>query len=1316
MKKFARILFISAFVLMAGSCLSDPVAPNNDPSIPMVSYDEESLTRRSVTLQGTLSGQLSNVIEYGFELAEGSLESDYILCFKNPPKDGNSFTYTAEIQHDVSYEFRAYVSNGQEKKYSRIGHFKAPNTSKATLSEVELKGHLLSANIEDSGGRTITDVGFVYAKVNDPKTIKKSQKYSARWNADSTGFSLDMSAFAFGETYYFLAYATDSEDDNGYSHEPLKVVFDDSFLVDIEDEHFNAYLINNFDTNNDRKLSYGELAAIKAIDVRTDEILSIMEINWMPNLEKLSCCGSRVGSGKLKDSIDVSKNTLLTTLRCDNNQIKTLDLSNTPIIDTLSISGNLFDQIDISQYSRMTYLDCRNNPVDTIYLLANQRVNILKEKETNLFYLLTGFSILPNSLSMRMNETISLEVLLSPEDAVEEARQVLWQSTDTQIAVVSEDGVVSGCGDGNCSIVATCWGWTDTCVITICPVPTDSISLNQILCQIPLRESRSLIATVFPEDATDKTIKWSSSDESVATVSQEGVITAVSVGTCYVTAACGEKKAVCEVMAVIPVSEVLFDQKTKEVYVEEKIPLNATIIPDNATIKRLDWTSSDSSVAVVDSTGIVTPVGKGTCTITATPLFGKAAMFECVVVSEAPFFADAVFQDYIYTNFDTNRDGFLSRTEAMAIISIVVCTDNIESMDEIRYFQNLETLRCYGNGPSGWSGKYVGYGKLTSLDLSNNTKLRYLTCSKNNLISLDLSKNLQLKGVDCGYNQLISINYSSLDGLEYLYCRENLLETLDVSRCPNLRSLDCNSNKIVEMDFSNNEYLEFLDCSWNGLSVLEVAKNKNLKRLGCSGNNLTELNVSHNISLEELFCYFNQLHSLDVTQNKLLKILQCYTNSISSLVLSSNTQLQELSCNDNPLSSLDISNNTKLQKLSCANNQLSELKVTNQVELQELYCERNQLGSIDLSQNPKLKILYCGDNLLTELQIDHLSDLNALGCENNKLSTLDLSNCTKLKRLICRGNENMAFITMWTGFSPDELDYYEIGNSGFRVTTAEDDETEIEIEDPAFKEYLLHTYDLNGNGKLSVKEASHILLIDVCTDNITSLKGIEYFVNLRNLSCYGSLGIDPVSGLVYYLGSLSTLDISKNTLLTSINCPGNKLTTLDVSNNTDLETLFCSSNQLTELDVSKNTSLTTLGCVGNKIITLDVSKNTALIALHCDRNLLSKLDVSKCTALVWLYCSDNQLVSLDVSKNVSLRFLDCYGNQLTNLDVSKNVSLQSLSCGSNQLTSLDVSHNAALTYLSCRSNQLLTEIWLKTGQTIAEFYYDTSITTIIYKE
>ena len=166
--------------------------------------------------------------------------------------------------------------------------------------------------------------------------------------------------------------------------------------------------------------------------------------------------------------------------------------------------------------------------------------------------------------------------------------------------------------------------------------------------------------------------------------------------------------------------------------------------------------------------------------------------------------------------------------------------------------------------------------------------------------------------------------------------------------------------------------------------------------------------------------------------------------------------------------------------------------------------------------------------------------------------------------------------------------------------------------DANFRSYVSDaTVDLNQDGYLSDEEINKKRYIYVQEHNITSLKGIEFFTKLLELSCYKN--------------QLTELDVSKNTMLTELRCGHNPLTELDVSKNKALEKLECQHSQLTSLVFSKNTLLTYLRCDYNQLTTLNVSGCSSLATLYCHDNQLTSLDVSKNTALTRLFCSSNQI-------------------------------------------------------------------------------------------
>ena len=246
----------------------------------------------------------------------------------------------------------------------------------------------------------------------------------------------------------------------------------------------------------------------------------------------------------------------------------------------------------------------------------------------------------------------------------------------------------------------------------------------------------------------------------------------------------------------------------------------------------------------------------------------------------------------------------------------------------------------------------------------------------------------------------------------------------------------------------------------------------------------------------------------------------------------------------------------------------------------------------------------------------------------------------------------------------------------------------IIFEDENFKAYMVANFDKDKDGEISREEALSVTKIEVNTDNIKSLAGIEYMTNIQYLSCRSNCEWNSSTKKYDIYGMLKGLDISKNTKLAFLDVSCNPISSLDVSNNPSLMTLCCYRNNLSSLDISNNSKLDYLCCYFNKLSSLDVSNNPNLMTLLCSSNNISSLDVSNNPKLTMLECQYNNLSSLDVSSNPELTFLSCHNNNLSSLDVSNNSALTHLECGYNNLYVLDVSKNHNLTHLSCVRNNL----------------------------
>ena len=168
-------------------------------------------------------------------------------------------------------------------------------------------------------------------------------------------------------------------------------------------------------------------------------------------------------------------------------------------------------------------------------------------------------------------------------------------------------------------------------------VRVESVTMSLPSAELEIGETLKLSATVSPSNATKKDIVWSSSNTSVASVSASGLVTALSEGTTTITATADGKKGECSISitkAYVAVTEIRFEKEKLSLYEGEEVTLTATVLPEEATDKTITWSSSDNTIASVES-GKVKAIKEGIATITASAGTVKAECMVSVVMSYA---------------------------------------------------------------------------------------------------------------------------------------------------------------------------------------------------------------------------------------------------------------------------------------------------------------------------------------------------------------------------------------------------------------------------------------------------------------------------------------------------------------------------------------------------------------------------------------------------------------------------------------------------------------------------------------------------------
>lgn len=245
----------------------------------------------------------------------------------------------------------------------------------------------------------------------------------------------------------------------------------------------------------------------------------------------------------------------------------------------------------------------------------------------------TGISLNIRQETIEIGEKLALIPTVKPVEA--ENKAVTYRSSDPTVASVDENGVITGLKGGTVIIVCQTVdrGLIASCIITVNEYISDIRFVDKEL-YIIKGEKKTLQVDVMPKSATNQQFKWTTQNENILHIDDNGVAYGVDYGTVIVTVATtdgSEKKDTCKITVIKPVESLVLTENMIKVEEGKDYQLNALITPSDASVHKIIWTSSDTSVAVVDNTGKVTGVKEGVCTITATAEDGAGAFDRCAV-------------------------------------------------------------------------------------------------------------------------------------------------------------------------------------------------------------------------------------------------------------------------------------------------------------------------------------------------------------------------------------------------------------------------------------------------------------------------------------------------------------------------------------------------------------------------------------------------------------------------------------------------------------------------------------------------------------
>ena len=449
--------------------------------------------------------------------------------------------------------------------------------------------------------------------------------------------------------------------------------------------------------------------------------------------------------------------------------------------------------------------------------------------------------------------------------------------------------------------------------------------------------------------------------------------------------------------------------------------------------------------------------------------------------------------------------------------------------------------------------------------------LNYINCRNNDIVYIEVWHNSPLEHLDCGHNSITSlvVYYSKLKSIS---CDRNQLSTLDLSTNSQLTSLICNYNKISSLKLPQNNKLWLLACAYNKLKELNVSNFKELKDLTCSRNELEKLIIKDNPKLYRVRFFNNKLSQFELSNNPQLATLETYSNNLSL------AQMQQLV---NNLPTIDTSTGQKgnlvvvptLNGSKNFSNELKDLAISKGWEVEnthrKIVNEIPEVAYITLTTDK---------NIGEEIEIIHNVDPISI------LADIEVEGATLVKS---EKREDLHYLNETLVSNTYRLTSQTVKISGDLsiLYCPYNDITSIDVANTDL-EYLFCDHNLIKT--ISLKSNNPTTL----STNNPPIKTLEATQKskLKRLICnYNQLTeLDiPQNNSLEYLNcsynKLKELSISNTKELKWLYCDNNELTSLTAKDNDNLAIITCYNNQISQINIANNPNLSALECYSNQI-------------------------------------------------------------------------------------------------------------------------------------
>lgn len=407
-------------------------------------------------------------------------------------------------------------------------------------------------------------------------------------------------------------------------------------------------------------------------------------------------------------------------------------------------------------------------------------------------------------------------------------KEVLWNVSDEAIASINETGLLTAKANGTVTVKATSTDGSNvigTLLVTVTGFSASTQKVTVVIvtgANITDGKTSQMTASILPVDAANKSITWSVSNENIATISPQGLVTAKGNGTVTITATANDGSLV-KGSLLVTISGFLQKVTTisvtgNNISVGQTTQLIATVMPANATNKNVSWSVSDELVATISSTGLLTAKNLGTVIVTATAVDGssiKGTVTLSVTASGEVVFTDPVMNLAIRSAAGLGMVAPITTADVERITSLNLTTAGITNINGLQTLTNLVELSL-GNNSITDITPLQNLVKLTSLELSNNSSIVNISALQNltHLVTLGISA--------CGITDMTPLE--KLTHLQTLDLSTNNITDISlINKLSSLKTLNLRSTKITSLT-SLEEMTQLKKITLYGISTITTGQ------------------------------------------------------------------------------------------------------------------------------------------------------------------------------------------------------------------------------------------------------------------------------------------------------------------------------------------------------------------------------------------------------------------------------------------------------------------------------------------------------------